>query len=219
MRPGRTKGFTLIEMLVTIAIAAILAALATVGLLYGTGRARLNNGVYSVSSFATIAQMRARARGTFEYLVFFQKGSKFGAYLVERQDALTDWTTVSALDPGATDGNTVVDKIDLSNAGGYDFYPINSTPFGATLPAPFSAIGLTAAAGSGSLSTGCTFCIASADGGTIGVIQFGPDGLATDISGANVSGGAVALATTHPGEAPNPKVVVISTPGGVIKVF
>ena len=219
MRPGRTRGFTLIEMMVTIAIAAILAALATVGLLYGTGRARLNNGVYSVSSFATIAQMRARARGTFEYLVFFQKDTKFGAYLVERQDALTDWSTVSAADPGATDGNTVVDKIDLSSAGGFDFSPIATTSFGATLPAPFSAIALAPAAGTGSLQTGCTFCIGSGDGGTLGVIQFGPDGLASDVTGANASGGAVALAVSHNGEAPVPKVIALSTPGGVIKVF
>ena len=225
MRSGRTRGFTLIEMAVTIAIAAILAALAIAGLIYGSGHAKLNNGVYSVSSFATVAQMRARSRGNFEYLAFYQypdpgnpTKNDFGVYLIERQDALTDWTTVDPANPKATDGNTVVDTLNLSSDGGFDFYPISTTTYGATLPAPFSSISLAAGGGAGTLGPGCTFCVA-AGGGTLGVIQFAPDGLASNVTGGNASGGAIAFAVAEAHEQKQPKVLAISTPGGVLRVF
>ncbi len=88
MRPMRNRGVALIEAMV-VATVAVLAALAAVGLLYGTGRARLNNAVFEVSSLLAVGQMRAASTGVPHYALFygFDDRDQGGLIIVSRPTA------------------------------------------------------------------------------------------------------------------------------------
>src|SRR5690349_19441529 len=62
------RGFTLLEVMAAVVILIILSALAATFMVYGMGRARMNNAVFDVAALINSAQLRAISRGTPHYI-------------------------------------------------------------------------------------------------------------------------------------------------------
>ena len=224
---------TVLEMMVVVAILGILATLAVTQVLYGSGRARLNNATWEISAMSSVAQMRAASRGTTNYLVFYETKDETGVFRLERREvggvAVPPWTSI---DPhpekiydsagGAALDVRVDDRIKLSGTNGWQRGGVrfeNLGVFGAPKP-PFGAIPLKPSGASG-LMAACNFCIAGSGGSFIGAVRYGSDGrvsLATTGAGG-LGGGAVALAADRSDEAGLPRLIAISVPSGAINVI
>lgn len=82
------KGFTLIELMTAVAIIAVLAALALTVMVYGSGRARVNNTVFDLQALLTTAQLSAISRSATHYLIIYRDPrGQFQAAMMERPDA------------------------------------------------------------------------------------------------------------------------------------
>lgn len=215
-------GFTLIEMMVVVGIATILAALAAFGLFYGNGHAKLRNGVFESASFFSLAKMRAQSTGLYAYVVIYQNGDDFGLVLAESQTAYgkAAWTGVTAGTlPPEVGGHPVTerDRLRLSDDGGYGLYPLSEV---AAPVAPFQAVPH-AASGTGSdLRKACSFCQAAAGGSTVGVVRFGPSGTVTVPTADTEGGGTLAFAVRDARQGSlHPTVIAFSAPFGAIKVY
>lgn len=220
------RGFTLVEVMVAVAILGILAMLATTFMVYGTGRARLNNAAFEVTAMLSVAQIRATSTGVPHYAVFFQEGPRAGVYLLERADnplAPVDWTTADLTNALEKVGGTVRDRILLatSDTAAVDFAVLDSAtlPISA-LPEPFAAIPLTPGGSSTPLAKACSFCVAGGVGGTRGVLRFNPDGTVRVMTAQAPGGGVIALTpNTEQQRNLHTRLVVISAPAGVFRVF
>lgn len=218
----RRYGFTLVEALVVLAIIGVLAGLAMVGLFYGTGRARLGNGVFQSVAFLSGAKMRGQSTGLYEYAVVYQDGADFGLRLFESKTAYTlaDWQGVTAGSaPPVRAGNpvTTVDSLSLAT-GGFGFQPLAGL---AAPPAPFQAVPHTGSGSTPSLLAACSFCVAAAGGSAVGVVRFDPDGTVALPTAATVGGGTLAFAVSASSshELPQPKVIALSAPFGALRIF
>lgn len=215
------RGFTLLEAAIVLAIIAILAALATAGVFYGVGRARLGNGVFQSASFLALAKMRGERTGLYEYAVVYQDGDEAGFRLFESKTAYTlaDWQGVTAGSaPPVQGGNavTVVDSLSLAT-GGFGFHPLDSLT---APPPPFQAVPHAGAGSSPSLLAACSFCTAAAGGSAVGVVRFDPDGTITLPTSATLGGGTLAFAVTNASqESRRPKVIALSAPFGAVRIY
>jgi prepilin-type N-terminal cleavage/methylation domain-containing protein len=233
MRVKRTRanaGMTLLEIMVVVAIVGILATMAVVEVLYGTGRARLNNATWEISALSSVARASAMGRGRPNYLVFYQSGGESGVLHFEREEhsGIVDplWVAVDPTDPDtfAAAGVTVRVHDRLRFTGGWGrggmrfealagFPPMND-PYKAITKDPAGASGLMAA---------CSFCTAGANGSVLGAIRYAPDGTASIETGPGsplrFGGGAVALAADRPDEAGHPRMIAFSVPTGAVNVI
>jgi len=222
----RTRGFTLVEVMVTIAILGILAMLAATFMVYGAGRARLNNAAFEVTSVLSVAQIRATSTGVPHYAVFFQDAAAAGVYLLERADdplAPIDWRTADISDALEQVGGTVRDRVMLatSDTAAVEFAVLDSSRLPIpSLPEPFSAIALTPGGAGSPLAQACSFCVAGGAGGTRGVLRFNPDGTVLVMTANALAGGVIALTpNTEQQRNLHTRLVVISAPAGVFRVF
>ncbi len=217
---SRSAGFTLIELLVAVALLGILATLAGVTVFHGTARVRVSNAAFEVGALYSAAQMRASSMGVPHYVVFHDDGTDFGAYLLERADALGfyNWASDDVMN-AALVGGTRHEHLRLSRESGLGFVNLAApTPSRKPLPAPFASIPLTAS-GSGRLLGGCSFCT-TGTGGARGVLRFSPNGTVQVMTGSAEAGGVVAFAPDSRGfQSGPPRLVVIATPAGAIRVF
>lgn len=221
----RTRGFTLVEVMVVVAIIGILAMLATSFMVFGTGRARLNNAAFEVTSMLSVAQIRATSTGVPHFAVFFQEGAVAGVYLLERADdplAPVDWKTADISNALEKVGGSVRERILLttSDTAAVDFAVLDGSklPISA-LPEPFAAISLSPGGSGSSLSRACSFCITGGAGGTRGVLRFNPDGTVRVMTTSALGGGVIALTPNTEQRNLHTRLVVISAPAGVFRVF
>ncbi|XXF77351.1 prepilin-type N-terminal cleavage/methylation domain-containing protein [Myxococcaceae bacterium GXIMD 01537] len=218
----RNRGVTLVEVMIVVAIIATIAAMAGSFFVYGTGRARLNNAAFEVSSMLSVAQIRASSTGVPQYAVFFESGGNAGMYLLERADAVgpIDWTMVDVTNDAAVGGN-MRDRMTLarSDTAAINFAPLDPANFpGGAVPAPFTAISLTPASASSPLSQACSFC--TFNGGiTRGVIRFNEDGTVRMLTGGSQVGGVIAFTPNTDQRNLMHRFVVISAPSGISRVF
>ncbi|HLM46736.1 MAG TPA: prepilin-type N-terminal cleavage/methylation domain-containing protein [Myxococcaceae bacterium] len=214
----RSAGFTLIEVLVAVAILGVLVTLAGMAVFHGTARVRVSNAAFEVGALYTAAQLRATSMGVPHYVVFHDDGTDFGAYLLERPDALGayNWTAEDVLNPTQV-GGTRHEQLRLSRESGLGFVNL-ARPGLRPLPAPFASIPLTPS-GTGRLLGGCSFCT-EGTGGARGVIRFSPDGTVRLLTGSAELGGVIAFEPDSRGTSSgHPRLVVIAAPAGAIRVF
>ena len=221
---------TLLELMVVIAIAGILATMAVVELFYGTGRARLNNATWEIAALSSAAQMRAAGRGFPNYVVFYESVGETGVLHFERDEraGIVDpaWSAVDPTNPGTFAAGGVPvrvhERIRFTGAwgrGGMHFESLAG--FSLAARPPYWAIP-TMPAGASGLMAACSFCQAGANGSVIGAIRYAPDGTASVVTGpeaARLAGGAVALATDRPNEAGHPRLIAFSVPTGAVNVI
>lgn len=82
------RGFTLLEVMAAVVILIILSALAATFMVYGMGRARMNNAVFDVAALIHSAQLRAVSRGTPHYILIRQTANgRVRIHQLERPDA------------------------------------------------------------------------------------------------------------------------------------
>jgi prepilin-type N-terminal cleavage/methylation domain-containing protein len=215
---SRSAGFTLIELLVAVAILGVLVTLAGMAVFHGTARVRVSNAAFEVGALYTAAQLRATSMGMPHYVVFHDDGTDFGAYLLERPDALGayNWAADDVLNPALV-GGLRHEQLRLSRESGLAFVNL-ARPGLRPLPAPFSSIPLSPS-GSGRLLGGCSFC-SEGTGGARGVVRFSPDGTVRLLTGSAELGGVIAFEPDSRGTSSgHPRLVVIAAPAGAIRVF
>jgi prepilin-type N-terminal cleavage/methylation domain-containing protein len=207
-RPPFRQGFTLIEAVIVVGIISLTAAMAGTAMIYGTGRAALNNAAFEISALVSIAQMRAANTGRPHYIAFLPND------IVLVDDATKFDTTFDATKP-AEMGGTVVERVRLNAPIGY--VPISFT--GTRLPQPFSTVPI-AASGSAGLLVACSNCISGTNGARA-VLRVGSDGMVAMETGKSVSapGIAISIGSIKTGEVDRRKLLVISTPMGAVKLF
>jgi len=215
---SRFAGFTLIEVLVAVAILGVLVTLAFMAVFHGTARVRVSNAAFEVGALYTAAQLRATSMGVPHYVVFHDDGTDFGAYLLERPDALGayNWAAEDVLDSTQV-GGTRHEQLRLSRESGLGFVNL-ARPGLRPLPAPFASIPLTPS-GTSRLLGGCSFCT-EGTGGARGVIRFSPDGTVQLLTGSTELGGVIAFEPDSRGTSSgHPRLIVIAAPAGAIRVF
>jgi prepilin-type N-terminal cleavage/methylation domain-containing protein len=237
MNTRADAGMTLVEMMVVVAIVGILATMAVVELLYGTGRARLNNATWEISALSSVAQMRAAARGFPNYIVFYEADGETGVLHLEREErsgiANLVWNTVDPLDPDTFVGTVIPpapvptvrvhDRLRFSGPWGRRGMRFESLAgFSLAARPPYWAISTTPAGASG-LMAACSFCEAGGNGSFLGAIRYAPDGTVSIETGPgaplSMGGGAVALATDSADEAGHPRLIAFSMPTGAVNVI
>ncbi|WP_224244694.1 pilus assembly FimT family protein [Hyalangium gracile] len=167
--PARSRlrrGFTLIEVMTAVVILIILAALAVTFMVYGMGKARMNNAVFDVTAMINSAQLRAISRGSPHYIFIHQTpDNRVRILLMERPDAppvIPNWNTLDLTqEPDVVLAFTRIlpdNSVETRNApihdqlvlgagsgmdsGGLAFLDLDSTRITKPLPAPFSAIAM-----------------------------------------------------------------------------
>jgi prepilin-type N-terminal cleavage/methylation domain-containing protein len=160
------RGFTLVEWMAAMAIIAILASLSVTLMIYGGGRARVNNTVFDLASLYSAAQLRALSRGVPHYIVLHQNSEgRTRAALLERPDAqpALAWNALDmtqgpeaalAFERTRPNGTvelfhaTLRDSLTLGagsgpDSGGIAFLDLDSARIQRPLPAPFNTLALT----------------------------------------------------------------------------
>lgn len=217
------RGFTLVEWMAAMAIVAILAALSVTFMLYGGGRARVNNAVFDLAALCSAAQLRALGQGVPHYLVLHQDAQgRLRAALLERPDAqpaltwsaldLTQGPEVAlAFERTRPDGTRETVNAPLRDvltlgastgpdSGGIAFLDLDSARLRRPLPAPFNTIALTTPAFTpAELEQPSRELLAGCSfcvegvGLPYGVIRFNTNGTVELPTSAGGSGGALAL--------------------------
>jgi prepilin-type N-terminal cleavage/methylation domain-containing protein len=163
------RGFTLLELMIAVVILLILSSLAVTFLLYGAGRARMNNAVFDMAALSSSAQLSAMSRGTPHYLLVRQTADgDLRLHVLERPDTLPviDWNALdlsggpeAALefdDPqdvgpairrnAFNRGQLVLGASTGPDSGGLAFLDLDSARIPDPLPAPYNNLPTTTAA-------------------------------------------------------------------------
>lgn len=214
-RPGR--GFTLIEIAVTLAVVAILAGLAAVGMQRMKPRANLSSTAAQLTALLNGARQNALSTGRNTVVMIFPQFANPGGgtgRVVLYEDGAFNFFSASAApnfsgydpaNPLASGTLDVLETLDLPREVTFGLGGLAAP----TLTAPYNLI----TAGT------CSFCAASGDGR--GAVVFDPHGRALFYQGngaaLTVMGGTLAL--QGPAYMPGHRMVVITTATGSVKAF
>lgn len=191
---GGAAGFTLVEMLVTVAVIGIVAALVAFGFGRQKPRARLSGTVAELQALLYGARQNALATGHPTVVMVFPSfvppgASGTGRIMVYEDGAGTFFSAAAPVNFGtyvpsteqAGPNSQVVTTMDLSREVAVG--PVDGRGAAASMPAPFNRVPITAA---------CTFCA-----GGRGAIAFDPKGQAFFYAGngppALLDGGSISF--------------------------
>ncbi|MCI0571755.1 MAG: prepilin-type N-terminal cleavage/methylation domain-containing protein [Myxococcaceae bacterium] len=197
MRAQRSPGFTLLELAVALAIAAILTALSVAALDGLRTRASFSN--VSARIAQGVRQTRAEAFGrgvATAFIVDTVDGRWWG---VEAPDGFD----VDAFDPAAP-GTVIVSG---SFPEGITFGPTDG--YGASLAAPFAGVPVTSA---------CSFCRDAGTNQGFGAVVFEPRGGARFLGAPRAMGHQFTLTGTHRGATRTLAVAILGL-SGVVETF
>lgn len=234
MRRSRPSGFTLLEIMITLAIVGLLAALAVFGVASALRATRNAGARFEVVSLLSTAKQRAVARGTDVYVIFsnvesasfWPPDSAARVLLFEDADQ-TLRATPDALMAGLGAGR-ILDQ--LSGAG--STFAANGLTFVDGKKTVISGAGCDATAGAvppymsvtgdrlnsrACATAWCTFCEVQA-GQCIGAVRFMPNGQARVVTGPDVgTGGLIKL--VNPLAPERSACIAITEPGGYALAF
>jgi prepilin-type N-terminal cleavage/methylation domain-containing protein len=218
------RGFTLIEVMTAVVIVIILAALSVTYMMYGMGKARVNNAVFDMTAMVTSAQLRAISHGSPHYIFIHQTpDNQLRLLLLERPDIppYPNWGALTLAQPPEVelaynfthpDGTVELrnamlrDQLVLgssvgADSGGVAFLDLDSTRITRPLPAPFSAIPLvTPLATPANVNKPTQDLLSGCNfcvdpgGHPYGVLRFNSDGTMRVMTGNAPSGAAIAFA-------------------------
>ena len=218
-KPRGRRGFTLLEVTVTVAIAVIITALAYTSLWRLRPRAQLANVAAELDSLLHGARLSAMANGKNVAVLFFPQyanGQGTGRVVVYQDGNYTLFSSAAAVNfegyapgsPAADTASEVLDTYDLPR--GVVIGPPAGMGSSATLAAPLAGLDVTRA---------CTFCGGLADGR--GAVVFDPRGRAT-FYGQNAPvaqppvGASVSL---YASDVEGTRTIVITGATGALRVF
>lgn len=197
-RLPRASGFTLVEMMVVVAIVGVLAMLAAAGYERLGQRAALQNATFDLQGALSWARSRAIERGSNVWVIIYPQGKRNaptggkGAYFVyedltmrfakpgEPTFGYDDFRIDNSFNPLDTEGQLLqTNYMEDYKGGAISFARVGSTVF----PAPFTGLAPVA----------CSVCVG---GGSRGALVFTGDGTVRfyDGAGALLSLGDVSLA-------------------------
>jgi len=246
-RSRHSRGFTLIEVMTAVVILIILAALAVSYMVFGMGKARMNNAVFDATAMINGAQLRALSHGSPHYVIIHQVDNRVRLQVLERPDSppAVNWNALDlsngpevALafnDPSGVLRNAPIrDELVLGDGGGVSasglaFLDLDSPRIKKPLPAPFNSIPVASPSFTPStgldkptpnLLAGCNFCI-NMPGHPYGVLQFNADGTMDVLTGGpDFPGAVIAFApNTADEQGFTPRLLTISHPAGATVVF
>ena len=214
-RPQR--GFTLIELAVTVAIIVILAGLAAVGMQRLKPRANLSSTAAQLTALLNGARQNALSTGRDTVVMFFPQFQnplggtgrvvlyEDGAFNFFSTTATTNFSAYAPNDPTIPGRSEILETLDLPREVTFGLGGLAAP----TLAAPFNLV--TAGV--------CSFCSVSGDGR--GAVVFDSRGRALFYQGSgaalSVMGGTVAL--QGPSYMSGYRMVVITTATGSVKAF
>lgn len=217
------RGFTLLEVMTTVVILIILSALAVTYMVYGMGKARVNNAVFDVTALINSAQLRAISRGSPHYVVIDQTADhRVRVRVLERpEDTPTpNWNaldltqgpavalaftrtqpdgTVATLNAPIRDELVLGDGAGVSSSG-LAFLDLDSSLIRKPLPAPFNAIAVTTPLATPADTNKPTRELLAGCNFCVGtadhpygVLRFNPDGTLQVMTGDAPSGAVIAF--------------------------
>lgn len=224
VRSRLRRGFTLIEVMTAVVIVIILAALAVTYMVYGMGKARMNNAVFDMTAMINGAQLRAVSRGSPHYVFLYQDPSnRVHLQVLERPDVppTPNWSALDlsmgpdvalaftrTLEDGTVENRNAIIRDQLvlgsgsgKDSGGIAFLDLESGRIRKPLPAPFGAIAVaTPLFNSGNPDKPTQNLRAGCNfcidsaGTAYGVLRFNPDGTMDVLTGNVPSGAVIAFA-------------------------